>query len=173
MARLPEIFERDALPEDKRHVHDYLVQTRGRVSPGFGTILNQPEVAYRIAQLGSFIRFESSLPHNVRELAALTASAELHGVYEQALHTRDALPTGAAQSTIDAINSGSEPTEATPEEAIAIRCARELMRARALSDEAFELAVATFGKPATVELIATIAYYAMLAYVHNALLVGR
>ena len=34
-------LDRDALPEDKRHIHDYLVQTRGRVSPGFGGILGK------------------------------------------------------------------------------------------------------------------------------------
>jgi 4-carboxymuconolactone decarboxylase len=173
MARLPEIYDRDALPEDKRDIHDYLVETRGRVSPGFGVILNQPEVAYRVAQLGTYIRFESSLPANLRELTALTASAELDGVYEQDLHTRDATKEGVAQSIVDAVNAKAELQDATSDEALVVRCARELVRTHELSDETFAQARARFGDQVVVELIATVGYYGLLAYVHNALHVGR
>jgi len=174
MARLTALRERDALPEEHRHIHDYLVKTRGYVSPGFGAILNKPETAYLIAQLGTHIRFENELPDNVRELTALVASAELDGVYEQGLHTRDALEKGVAQSVIDAVNAKSDALPgATDAEAIAVRCARELTRTHELSDDAFELARKQFGDSGVVELIATVGYYSMLAYVHNALHVGR
>jgi 4-carboxymuconolactone decarboxylase len=174
MARLPALRERDALPEEHRHIHDYLVKTRGQVSPGFGPILNKPEVAFLIAQLGTHIRFENELPDNVRELTALVASAEMGGVYEQGLHTRDAHEKGVAQSVIDAVNAKADDVPgATEAEAIAIRCARELTRTRELSDEAFEQARKQFGDSGVVELVATIAYYSMLAFLHNAFQVGR
>jgi 4-carboxymuconolactone decarboxylase len=174
MARLTALREREALPEEHRHIHDYLVKTRGYVSPGFGAILNKPETAYLIAQLGTHIRFENELPDNVRELTALVASAELDGVYEQGLHTRDAHEKGVAQSVIDAVNAKSDDVPgATDAEAIAVRCARELTRTHELPDEGFELARKQFGDSGVVELIATVGYYSMLAYVHNALHVGR
>ena len=174
MARLPALRERDDLPDEHRHIHDYLVKTRGYVSPGFGAILNKPEAAYLIAQLGTHIRFENELPDNVRELTALVASAELDGVYEQGLHTRDAHEKGVAQSVIDAVNARSDALPgATEAEAIAVRCAREMTRTHELSDEGFELARKQFGDSGVVELIATVGYYSMLAYVHNALHVGR
>jgi 4-carboxymuconolactone decarboxylase len=173
MARLVPIQDKANLPENKHHIFDYLVETRGAVSPGFGSLLHHPDVAFCIAQLGTQIRFHSSLPNNVREITALTASMELDGVYEQAIHTRDAAREGVAQSTIDAVNQGSEPAEAAEDEALAMRCARELTRSHQLSDEAFELARQRFGESGVVELIATIAYYSMLAYVHNALQVWK
>ena len=173
MPRLEPILERDALPEDKRYTHDYLVETRGRVSPGFGGILHNPEVAYRIAHLGSHIRFESELPDNVRELVALVASVEMDGVYEQAIHTRDALPVGVSQATIDAANAKGDMNSATPDEALAVQFTRELTRTHGVTDETFEAARARFGDSGVVELTATAAYYSMLAFVHNALLVGR
>jgi 4-carboxymuconolactone decarboxylase len=171
--RLEPITERDALPEDKRFIHDYLVETRGRVSPGFGGILHNPDVAYRIAYLGSQIRFESELPDNVRELVALVASVEMDGVYEQAIHTRDAIPTGVSQATIDAANAKGELTSATPDEQLAARFTRELTRTRHVTEETFAAALARFGDSGVVQLTATAAYYSMLAFVHNALLVGR
>jgi 4-carboxymuconolactone decarboxylase len=171
--RLEPITERDALPEDKRHIHDYLVETRGRVSPGFGGILNNPDVAYRIAYLGSQIRFESELPDNVRELVALVASVEMDGVYEQAIHTRDAVPTGVSQATVDAANAKGEMTSATADEALAAQFTRELTRTHGVTDETFAAARERFGDSGVVQLVATAAYYSMLAFVHNALLVGR
>jgi 4-carboxymuconolactone decarboxylase len=173
MPRLQPILDRDALPEDKRHVHDYLVETRGAVSPGFGAIMNNPDVAHRIAFLGSHIRFESELPDNVRELVALVASVEMDGVYEQAIHTRDAVPAGVAQATIDAANAKGEMTSATPDEALAVKLTRELTRTHGVTDETFAAARERFGDSGVVELIATASYYSMLAFVHNALLVGR
>jgi 4-carboxymuconolactone decarboxylase len=171
--RLEPLTERDALPEDKRYIHDYLVETRGRVSPGFGGILHNPDVAYRIAYLGSHVRFESELPDNVRELVALVASVEMGGVYEQAIHTRDALPTGVSQATIDAANAKGELTMATLDEQLAVKFTRELTRTHGVTEETFAAAHARFGNSGVVELIATAAYYSMLAFVHNALLVGR
>lgn len=173
MPRLTPLLERDDLPEDKRFVHDYLVETRGRVSPGFGGVLHNPDVAYRIAFLGSHVRFESELPDNVRELVALVASVEMDGVYEQAIHTRDAIPAGVAQATVDAANAKGEMTSATQDEALAVQFTRELTRTRSITDETFEAAHKRFGDSGVVELIATASYYNMLALVHNALLVGR
>jgi 4-carboxymuconolactone decarboxylase len=173
MPRLPEIRDKLPLPAEQHHIVDYLVETRGYVSPGFGQIMNNPEVAYYIAQLGTKIRFHSPLPDNVRELTALVASAELDGVYEQGLHTRDTAEKGVAQATIDSVNRLQAIEGATPEEALAVRCARELIRQHQLSDEAFTQAREAFGDEGVVQLIATIGYYSMLAYVHNALLVGR
>ena len=60
MTRLAPILERDALPEDHRSVYDYLVQTRGRVSPGMGVLLHSPDVTGRIVHVGTYVRFESS-----------------------------------------------------------------------------------------------------------------
>ena len=173
MPRLQPIQDRDALPEDKRYIHDYLVETRGAVSPGFGAIMNNPEVAYRIAFLGSHIRFESELPDNVRELVALVASVEMDGVYEQAIHTRDAVPAGVGPEVIEAANAKGEMATATPAEALAVKLTRELTRTHHITDETFEEARRFFGDSGVVELIATASYYSMLAFVHNGLLVGR
>jgi hypothetical protein len=54
-----------------------------------------------------------------------------------------------------------------------VRCARELVRQHQLSEEAFAQARQAFGDEGVVQLIGTVGYYAMLAFVHNGLLVGR
>ena len=169
MPRLPEIFDRDALPEDKRDVHDYLVKTRGAVSNGFAPFLHSPDLVARVAHLGTYIRFESTLPARTRELLALTASSELDNPYERTIHARDALTREASQQAVDAAISKGSLDGIGEDEALPIRTARELIRDHGLSDASFAAIREQFGDQGSVEFIGTISYYAMLAYNHNAL----
>src|SRR5581483_3413225 len=88
MPRLPEVTDRDSLPEDKRFAFDYLAETRGGVRLPFSVILNHPEVCYRVAHVGSFARFESSLPREVIETATCVAAREFECNFEWAAHSK-------------------------------------------------------------------------------------
>jgi 4-carboxymuconolactone decarboxylase len=166
MARLPEIRARELLPEAHRDVFDYLVKTRGAVSNGFSVLLNSPDVAGRIAHVGSYIRFENTLPDRVRELAALTASCEMGNSYEQTIHTHDVANLGVGQTVIDAVNGKGPLDGLSEEEALPVRAARELIRDHRLSDDSFRTARRMLGDQGCLDLVATIGYYSMLAILH-------
>jgi 4-carboxymuconolactone decarboxylase len=168
MARLPEVREKHQLPEEHHKIIDYLVQTRGAVSNGFSVLLNSPELAGRIAHLGSYVRFESVLDNRTRELAALTASTEMGNGYEQAIHARALLDLGLPDATVEAIKAGADLNGVAADVALPVRCARELLRDHRLSDDAFAAAHASLGDRGTVELVANIGYYSMLACLHVA-----
>ena len=76
MARLDSITEKNQVPAEKHDIFDSIVGSRGRVSGPFSMLLHSPEVAGRAAHLGAYIRFESVLPADHRELAILTAARE-------------------------------------------------------------------------------------------------
>src|SRR5262249_24932393 len=141
-------------------------KTRGAVSNGFSVLLNSPDAAGRIAHLGSYIRFENTLPDNIRELAALTASREMGNIYEQTIHTRDLQNLGVAQTTIDAVNNQSGLEGLSDDEVLPVQAARELLRDHVLSDASFTAARKRLGDQGCLDLIATIAYYSMLAILH-------
>ena len=168
MPRLPELYERDQLPEDKREVYDYLVKARGRVPNGYAPLLHCPDFVGRAAHLGTYIRFESSLPEKTIELLAFATSAELENRYEQGIHAQTAAKHGVSAAIIDAINNKTDLPPGPPEEILPLRCVRELIRTRHLSDATFATARETLSEKRLVELIGTIGYYAMLAYAHNA-----
>lgn len=168
MPRLPEIREKHQLAEEHHDVIDYLVKTRGAVSNGFSVLLNSPELARRIAHLGSYVRFESVLDDRTRELAALTASAEMGNPYETGIHAKALLDLGVPGPTVEAVSSGSALPDVSPDDALPIRCARELLREKRLSVESFEAARRRFGDRGAVDLVANIGYYSMLACLHVA-----
>jgi 4-carboxymuconolactone decarboxylase len=169
MPRLPELFERDQLPADKREVYDYLIKSRGNISNGYGPLLHCPDFVGRVAHLGTYVRFESSLPAKTLELLAFTTSAEMDNRYEQGIHAQAAAKLGVSQATIEAVNNKADLAGALDEEALPVRCTRELIRTHKLSDPSFALAQRAFGDKGAVELIGTVGYYAMLAIAHNAI----
>jgi 4-carboxymuconolactone decarboxylase len=167
MPRLQQITDKESLPEPHQGVVDYLVQTRGRVSPGFSVLLNSPDLAGRIAHTGSYVRFESTLPDRMREIAALTASSEMGNLYERSIHTGDCQNLDVPQSTIDAIVHGQPLESDVPaEDSLPVRAARELLRVHELSNATFEEARNQLGDQGVVDLIGNIGYYTMLACLH-------
>ena len=77
MPRLPEIKTKEHLPLEHQDLIEYLAGTRGSVRIPFSVVLNSPEACRRIAHLGSYIRFESSVPQKVLELAVIVPGPEL------------------------------------------------------------------------------------------------
>jgi 4-carboxymuconolactone decarboxylase len=169
MPRLPEVLDRDALPEDKRHVHDYLAQTRGAVRLPFSAVLNNPELTHRIAHLGSYIRFDATLPDKVRELAILAAAREVDARFEWAGHSRIAREAGVTDEQIDAIANRRAPAGFAEDDALPVKVAQELLRQHELTDASFKAAQAKFGDAGAIELIATVGYYALMGCLLNGL----
>lgn len=168
MPRLPQIRDKESLPEQHHSVIDYLEQTRGAVSHGYSVLLNSPDLAGRIAHTGSYVRFESTLPDRMRELAALTASTEMGNAYERTIHSRDAAELGVPQSTIDAIVRGEALRDVPAEDSLPVRAARELLRVHELSEATFNEAREKLGDQGVVDLVGNIGYYTMLACLHVA-----
>jgi 4-carboxymuconolactone decarboxylase len=169
MPRLPEITDRDALPEAGRKHYDYIQKTRGRVGGGMAMMLHSPEVAGSVAAVGTYLRFESPLPAVVKELAALTASSEMHAEFERAVHARLASEQGVSRDIIDKIWN-CEPMSTVPmEQAVPIRMARELLRDHHLTDATYAMAQRSYGDQGVVDLIGIVGYYTMLGVLFNAL----
>ena len=169
MPRLPEVLDRNQLPENQRDLFEYLADTRGSVRIPFSFILNSPETARRISHLGTFLRFESSLPQNVTELAVLTTAREFDCRHEWTAHSHLAKEAGISDATIEVIGNRLPLTELSQAETLPVRFARELLQDHTASEEDFDAVLQPFSNHGVIELTATIGYYSMLACLLNAL----
>ena len=167
MARIPPILERESLPEDARHAFDYLVETRGGVRVPFASALNSPELCQRIAHVGTYIRFQSSLPADIREIAAMTASLERRCAHEWAIHSAGAAQAGISDAAVEAIRDRGPLDKLSDEEAFAVRFARETVVDNKPSDASVAEARERLGDQGAIDLCATIGYYSLLACVFN------
>ena len=169
MPRLAEILNRDQLPSEQQDMFDYLTKTRGSVRVPFSLILNSPEACRRISHLGTYIRFESSLPNAVTEIATLTAARAFDCGHEWAQHSRFAREAGVSEQAIEAIANDRDPDALQPEEALPARYARELLKQRRVSHSTFAAARERYGDQGVVDLTATVGYYCLMACLLNAL----
>ncbi len=169
MPRLPEVLDRDALPEANRDVFDYLTKTRGAVRLPFSPLLHSPDITQRIAHVGTYVRFESVLPDHTRELAILTSARERDIAFEWAGHLRIARELGITEPTVNVIANRKPLDTLSEDEALPIRFARELLNERKVSDATWQAAHAKFGDRGVVDLAACVGYYAMIGCVLNSL----
>ena len=175
MARLS-MIQREQLPEDQRRFHDAVKAIRGRpVSGPFITLLNSsPDLAARFAHLGHYFHprdqaDESILSLKVRTFTAIILSRALDATYEWSAWVRWAVKAGVPRATADAIRERRTPEDLTPEDALVLNfCTQLLTGNHRVSDATYQAALDHFGAQGLVELVATLGYFAMIAFPLNA-----
>ena len=84
MAGLPDPF--DALTPEGKRVYDKIAAKRGAIRGPFAALMHHPALAERVGDLGEFLRFGSTLPGDVREMAILIAARSVNQAYEWVAH---------------------------------------------------------------------------------------
>ena len=163
MANLPRIKNREDLPEEGWAAYDEIVGSRGEVSGPFSVLLNSPEAGRRVGHLGAYIRFESSLPEDVTELAILVTARAWDCQYEWTYHEPLARKAGVREEAIAAVRDRTAPSGLDEGEALVVRYVQETIREHKASNEARGAILERFGARGAVDLTATTGYYAMLA----------
>ena len=168
MPRVPRITERSQVADAHHEIFDSITSSRGRVSGPFSVLLNSPEIAGRAAHLGAYIRFESTLPDDKRELAIITAAREFDCDYEWSAHSGIAQQAGVRDEAIQVVANRESVDSLTSDEATIISYGRELFQDHRVSDATFNAAKDMLGEKGVTELTATMGYYGMLACALNA-----
>ena len=168
MPRVPRITERSQVADEHHEIFDSITSSRGRVSGPFSVLLNSPEVAGRAAHLGAYIRFDSTLPDDTRELAIITAAREFDCDYEWSAHSGLAQRAGVRDEAIQVVANRESVDSLTSDEATIISYGRELFQDHRISDATFNAAKEMLGEQGVTELTATMGYYGMLACALNA-----
>ena len=133
----------------------------------FNALLRSPEVADRVQKVGEYVRFKSTIPAALNEMAILITGRFWGAQYEFWAHSRLARTAGLADAIIDAIAEGRRPSPMSDDERAVYDFCTELFRDRAVSDSAFRAATERFGEPGVVDLIAACGYYSMVSMVLN------
>lgn len=165
MTRVTLINSRAQLAPEHHDIYDSISSTRGFVAGPFALLLHEPELAARIAHLGSHIRFESTLAARDREIVILVVASEMKCEYEWHFHAPVAVRAGVPNDAIAAIRNGEELQDGDGQLG---RYVRDLVRSHQTDPGRFDILLSRFGVPGLVTLTATIGYYVMLACLLNA-----
>lgn len=169
MARLPELTDRDALPEDAHEAYDSIAASRGRVGGLFAVLMNSPEIAGRTAHFGTYVRFEKSLPQPVHELAMSLGAHICEGALEWRGHSRAAREAGVSEETMAAVEHDGPIAGLPALDALVIKFGRDLLQNHNVDDADFAALRDELGDKGVVDLVATFGYQALLGCILNGL----
>jgi 4-carboxymuconolactone decarboxylase len=134
----------------------------------FKALANNPTVMDRVAAVGEFMRFQSKLDPQLRELAILTTAQEMRCTYEWTAHYGIAEKAGVPARLLNAI--GTPQIEREPASLGAeLRFARLVARGEAVDDATFDAVKNHLGNAGVVEFIGLVGYYGLLARMLNTL----
>lgn len=157
------------MDEHQRRVHDKVVSgRRGKIVGPLRAALHSPELADRWQALGEFLRYNTTLPPRLSELAILVTGRACQSPFEWYAHRAEAEKVGIEAPIIEALLAQETPPDLTPEESTVIQFASELNRLNSVSDATYAQALACFGTRTVVELTALVGYYTMVAMTLNA-----
>jgi 4-carboxymuconolactone decarboxylase len=114
------------------------------------------------------LRWGTSLPDRLSELAIITTAQFWRAQYEWYAHAPLAEEAGVSASAVEAIRRGETPSFDQKDETLVYRICTELFKTRRLSEPTFKEAVAELGETGLTEVIAIIGYYTLIGNTLNA-----
>lgn len=136
--------------------------------PGpYNFLLRSPELATRWRGLADYIRFDTSLPLRLNELAILIQARYWTAQFEWWAHYPLALRAGLDQSVADDLKVGRRPAAMQPDEEAVYDFCIELMQDKAVSDGTFAKAKQELSEQQIVDLVAVAGFYATVSMILN------
>ena len=169
MARVP-VVTRDMVASEFQEAYDQLTaETGGPITGGPGSITaNSPEFARRRTPLTSYLRYETTFPKRIQELAIITTARANDCAYVWNAHAPAARREGINDGLVDAIRDKKPLSSMTPEESAVVNYAQEYFANHKVSQATFQAALDQFGAQHLVELTALMGHYAQTCFFLNA-----
>ncbi len=172
MSRYRELAAAEMSPAQKQVRDEIIAGKRGRFGGPFELLIRAPEICRLASQMGEHLRWGTSLPDRLSELAIITTARFWRAQYEWFAHAPLAEKAGVPAAAIEAIRTEGMPLFVAEDEALVYRLCSEIFRTQRLSDASFAEAVAAFGETGLVELISIIGYYTLIGNTLNVFQVG-
>ena len=166
--RLPTLTP-EMMTQDQRKVAEAIQSgPRGAGLRGpFNALLRSPELCDLVQRVGAYVRFKSSLPAPLNELAICMAGRKWTAQYEFYAHRKLALEAGLDASILDAVAAGSRPAKLSDDEATVYDFAHELLATGQVSDSRYARVKDRFGERGVMDLVGAIGYYSLVSMVLN------
>ena len=139
----------------------------GTLGSPFNVFLRSPELGEHLQQVGTYIRFKSTLGAKLNEFAILITARQWNAQYEWFAHHRLALQAGLDPAIAQAVSVGKRPDNMPADETIVYNFCQELHTLKRVSDATYQAAVQRFGEQGVMDLITVNGYYVLVAMTLN------
>ncbi len=166
--RFPELTPETMTTEQRRVADAIQSGPRGAGLRGpFNALLRSPELADAVQKVGEVVRFRSSIPEGLNELAILVTGRKWTAQYEFYAHRRLALKAGLRPAIADAVAAGRRPEGMAEDEADVYDFATELLETGEVSEAVHARILSRFGERGVIDLVGACGYYTLVSLVLN------
>jgi 4-carboxymuconolactone decarboxylase len=167
MPRFPQLTMAQLGPEQVRVAEAILKVSSGGLGGPYNFLLRSPVLAGRVLELADYLRFNTSVPRRLNELAILIQARLWTAQYEWWAHYPLALKAGLDPAIADDLRLGRRPRAMQPDEAAVYDFCVELSTRRRVADATFTHAKALLGEQQVVDLVALSGFYTLASMVLN------
>jgi 4-carboxymuconolactone decarboxylase len=165
--RFPDLT-REQMSEAQRRVHDAIASgPRGGGGGPFRAMLRSPELTDRVQKVGEHLRFASSLPARLSELAILITARFWRAKFEWFAHRPLALKAGLTPSIPDDLLRDRRPAGMPPDEEVVYDFCTTLHRDHHVDDALFRRAITALGEQGVIDVIGVSGYYTLVSMTLN------
>jgi 4-carboxymuconolactone decarboxylase len=158
----------ETMTTEQKQLTDRILNSERKSMGGpFNALLRSPEMGDLAQQLGTYIRYRTSLPHRLNEMAIIMVARSWTAQYEWYAHKPLALQAGLNPAIVDAIAEGRKPASMQADEEVVYNFCTELLTTRQVGDATFQAATRALGERGVVDLIGATGYYQLVSALLN------
>lgn len=167
MLRIPPL-DPGAMSADQKRIHDLIASgPRGRVRGPLAVWLHRPALAEPAQALGSYCRYDTSLPARLSEWAILILAHRWQSEFEWWAHKPLALKGGVSPAMVDALRDGMAIPYAQADEALVHEFLTVLHDSKRIPDDLYGRAVRVLGEAGVIDLVGIAGYYTLVSMTLN------
>src|SRR6516164_7178074 len=137
--RFKELTPETMTPEQKQAADAIQAGPRGAGLRGpFNALLRAPELCDLVQRVGAYVRFGSSIPARLNEMAIIMAGRKWTAQYEFYAHRRLALEAGLSPAIADSIAANQRPAGMAKDEETVYEFVSQLLATGMVSDAMFQ-----------------------------------
>ena len=166
--RFPQLQPGDLSPRQKAVADAIESGPRGGGLRGpFNALLRSPELCDLVQRVGAYVRYGSSIPAALNELAICMAGRKWTAQYEFYAHRKLGIDAGLNPAILDAVATGTTPANMSADEAMIYNFVTALLSTGSVPDAQYQPVVDRFGEPGVMDVVGAVGYYSLVSMVLN------
>ena len=130
-------------------------------NPPFRAYIRSPDLAPKLTALAEYLRWHTSLPPRLSELAILITARQWTAQYEWYAHYPHAIEGGLDPKVAAAIAAGKRPENMRDDETALYDLVTSLYRDKKVTDAVYKAAQEKFGERGIMDIIGIIGFYSI------------
>ena len=165
MAKLP-LLTRDDLDVSGQQVYDQLIGPRDGLSGMYRTLMNHPLLAQHVGELGTYVRYQSELADDIRELGILATARAMAAPFVWEKHLGPAERAGLPSSVIAQVLNGDIASASMKRLYLySWQVAEDVVHQRSIAQHTQDCLIEELGTKGFLDLVMACAMYRMISTV--------